>query len=672
MAIPSTGSERYIMQIKRRQLTRGLLRETLATGSRFAAACARPCSTQSFVVTAERTRLFGAPFAGIPRKTVTSTVTRGAPLRVGDYSHHILPSFRDRFLALLARCGEVPDACEEAFVVTVESREGIECFYSAETDELTAVALRRLPDDLVVQNSGTTRDARDTGRKVGSAAKDRAALRADRLSREELRALEESGDREARAGTDKDAVLPRPSLDALREGGVPPGVAYLFTVLRRAVARRPPLDAAARAAFVVDLPELFERILACPSVGVVREILETLCGSPLEVYGAYVFGPRFWNLMPFQPRAFTGRSPWNRAVHVEASSAEEDAWALARAYLTAPRTTAQSRNETKPLPVRQKLALEDLRREGPPVTISTPEDLLDRFGLTGVEFGNWVARAEGRCLLSHVAGALHDLGDVLDFDLPRLARSGNLALALGARGRGKYCAHYEPSKRVINLTKKAGDGSLAHEIAHFLDHMLGLRYGKLAGFLTEEHGKLGRSQQADRAVADVIETIESREIEEEVSSTTARQWYDPRWVARWAREVGGEPQVVCDHIAATFAKRFRYGRRAREDSVSLVRSVAVWFGRPLSLKIRYCIPTDYLRNAKRLGRYWVKRPELFARAFESFVDDALTDRSRLNEYLVAGTRSDFSEFRGNPYPLGEERARIHDALRRFLTAVRAL
>lgn len=46
----------------------------------------------------------------------------------------------------------------------------------------------------------------------------------------------------------------------------------------------------------------------------------------------------------------------------------------------------------------------------------------------------------------------------------------DLAIAFGARGRnGKAAAHYEPLRRVINLTKTMGAGSLAHEWFHAID-----------------------------------------------------------------------------------------------------------------------------------------------------------------------------------------------------------
>src|SRR3546814_16005623 len=54
-----------------------------------------------------------------------------------------------------------------------------------------------------------------------------------------------------------------------------------------------------------------------------------------------------------------------------------------------------------------------------------------------------------------------------------MRRDGSLAVAFGSRGSGKAAAHYEPGRRVVNVTRMSGAGSLAHEFAHALDHASG-------------------------------------------------------------------------------------------------------------------------------------------------------------------------------------------------------
>lgn len=96
----------------------------------------------------------------------------------------------------------------------------------------------------------------------------------------------------------------------------------------------------------------------------------------------------------------------------------------------------------------------------------------------GVEFGNWVNQLERAACLNECADALWDLANITGVRLDVLAQSGTLAMAFGARGVTKARAHYEPAKRVINITKRTGAGCLAHEWFHALDNYIMIREGQ--------------------------------------------------------------------------------------------------------------------------------------------------------------------------------------------------
>lgn len=118
------------------------------------------------------------------------------------------------------------------------------------------------------------------------------------------------------------------------------------------------------------------------------------------------------------------------------------------------------------------------------------EELLHHFGIRGGEFGNWTNALDRQASLDQTYDAFCDLAYVLDIDdtsvsLPGLS-CGSLAIAYGSRGRGDAVAHYEPLREVINLTKLRGAGSLGHEWAHALDHLIGQKYG-CRGLGTESH-----------------------------------------------------------------------------------------------------------------------------------------------------------------------------------------
>lgn len=94
---------------------------------------------------------------------------------------------------------------------------------------------------------------------------------------------------------------------------------------------------------------------------------------------------------------------------------------------------------------------------------------------------NWTNNNERQISLDYAYDAFADLAYALDTDeksvsLPGLS-CGSLAIAFGARGRGDAAAHYEPLREVINLTRLRGAGSLGHEWAHALDHLIGQSAG---------------------------------------------------------------------------------------------------------------------------------------------------------------------------------------------------
>ena len=97
----------------------------------------------------------------------------------------------------------------------------------------------------------------------------------------------------------------------------------------------------------------------------------------------------------------------------------------------------------------------------------TPEDF-NIFGFRGVQFGNYVNVSERQQSLNQAYDALYDLANVLGISPKAISLNGELGLAFGARGSGgkNAAAHYEPLQIVINLTKKSGAGSLAHEWWH--------------------------------------------------------------------------------------------------------------------------------------------------------------------------------------------------------------
>ena len=76
--------------------------------------------------------------------------------------------------------------------------------------------------------------------------------------------------------------------------------------------------------------------------------------------------------------------------------------------------------------------------------------------------------------------------------------------------------------------------------------------------------------------------------------------------------------------------------------------------------------SHYYASAVQLGEYWSRTVELFARAFEGYVEDKLAKRKMVSTYLVSGTNKktwstgkETAHGPATPYPQGEERANIY-------------
>ena len=115
-------------------------------------------------------------------------------------------------------------------------------------------------------------------------------------------------------------------------------------------------------------------------------------------------------------------------------------------------------------------------------TFSNPYSmLLDKFQFKSVEFGNWVSADWRYSYLLACSMGLYDLNKVLGFNY-NTGFSKTVGLAFGSRGSGSALAHFEPGTFMINLTRYSRDAdpgmrmaeggvmSLAHEYGHALDY----------------------------------------------------------------------------------------------------------------------------------------------------------------------------------------------------------
>ena len=126
----------------------------------------------------------------------------------------------------------------------------------------------------------------------------------------------------------------------------------------------------------------------------------------------------------------------------------------------------------------------------------TPEAFAAVFPFRGVEFGNWVNQLERAACLNECADALRDLARVVGIIPEAVTLGGSLAWAFGSRGVGRALAHYETARRVVNLTKKKGNGCVAHEWFHALDNYLMIEAGRPSLFMVNDYRSYGNSEKS--------------------------------------------------------------------------------------------------------------------------------------------------------------------------------
>lgn len=229
------------------------------------------------------------------------------------------------------------------------------------------------------------------------------------------------------------------------------------------------------------------------------------------------------------------------------------------------------------------------REGGPEMPAKTANEatayLVEKVGLRGIQFGNSVSDKERQHHATKAAEALLDLADVTGLPLEAISLGGNLGLAMGARGTGSALAHYEPVTKVINLTRKSGVGSLAHEWAHAFDHELGKDSDKEAG----PYGKSGFQ-----------------------SDLLARKEYMKSEGGKYVRKENPNRKTETGKAMMAMQKASSSSGYAARLSNELDNN------KMMSLKQK---------------AYWRSDIEVFARSFERYVQHKLESSGRKNTYL---------------------------------------
>lgn len=244
----------------------------------------------------------------------------------------------------------------------------------------------------------------------------------------------------------------------------------------------------------------------------------------------------------------------------------------------------------------------------------TGDELIEKFGFRAIQYGRSLSNNERQLWLNNVYYALETLCQTIKMPSTKWVGLGGLAIAFGARGSGTASAHFEPDLFAINLSRRTGPGSLAHEFFHALDHRLKRKLKDCSWNLGSDH-----TNYATRIIHQYdMDTFCATEFEAPSHYKILRSFFD------------------CSLYHESDC-----------DFVNQARSLTKQHG-------------GY--------SYWSSIHEIYARCFEAYIEDKLLRHEINCPWLSFGTlESDYSRNKKNlhPYPIGEERDVFYDKWERF-------
>lgn len=368
---------------------------------------------------------------------------------------------------------------------------------------------------------------------------------------------------------------------------------------------------------------------------------------------------------------------------------------------------------------------EGVRTGAESVTYDNSTKLLNDFGLRGVEYGNWMDDESSRNHTQRAGEAFHDLATVLGIDKKAISLNGRLSLAFGARGKGNALAHYEPGRKVINMTKLKGGGSLAHEWGHALDNIIALvgsgGQSQMSFATTDAAAKKLASNPnyaaMPEAMKQAVQELHSAMWEGSfvpkktiiVSPDESRKFRESTYYNNLLQEYDGNANLaLAAEVERDDSKRSlktrswgdtHWGRQAASrdakraaKNLKLAAEYYAWKTKnPVVVTLPSGTPTTHFAATAKTSSYLSDPCEMFARAFEAYVHDKLKDSGIQNSYLTKRSTDDGHLERraqGDPIlkeqlesykplvgvysyvPQGAERAKINTAIQKLVDQIK--
>ncbi len=343
----------------------------------------------------------------------------------------------------------------------------------------------------------------------------------------------------------------------------------------------------------------------------------------------------------------------------------------------------------EPLTIIQQYGIEDWRKSakrlplayikrtgGLDVNEISVKEIKDKFSFRNVIFGNYVNDKESKEHSRHFIGAMLDLHEIMNLNVKQINEIGGLDINFGSTGCGHFSlamACYFPEYKAINLTKKTGDGSVAHEWSHYLDNMLGEGNERKATEITYATSGGGVSQKIKYLFSEWNNWLktggESRDVEIEYSAQKKYKF----------RVFGEDLESAIEGVKKRYSKTYdSYDLSSSADAIKYYGWLAHKFNddKPITVTFKTNATSYYVISSNYGQGYWNSPVELFARAFEWSIEEMLKRKGRVSNYLVdtvnsMGMMGALIPYHLHPYPrVEEEQEWLLDWFDRLFSAIR--
>lgn len=355
--------------------------------------------------------------------------------------------------------------------------------------------------------------------------------------------------------------------------------------------------------------------------------------------------------------------------------------------------------------------LKELRAEGYSYRNGNvrPDDFIDELGFRAGEFGNWVNQSERTESMNRCYDSIRNMAVALGVDAKAIASPrGNsdeaLAIAFGSRGIANALAHFEPLRNVINLTRLQGAGSLAHELGHYLDRCMAIKYGGTELLYTNSFHQIPEMTNILKVMKEVTYTGENavkcyqKELKERARTLEKRVYSSILYPCVHHNAIDSSELKKLIHayvealvngtdynglaeikrqcpISAIYIDDNRNWFKYYEQSIITLRN-SINRGNvvPITVDTKfYSDAKKFDKNFMKDGDYWESDCELFARAFACYIKDKLESMGIVDDFLTGHADTDGSNIDGDvcyAHPIGKERKVINKAFDKLVNALK--